>query len=153
MDRFWPRVQKGSHDDCWLWIAGKTGKGYGTIKLKGREVLAHRLSYAWAHNIDPLSEYFADVDVLHRCDNPPCVNPAHLFSGTHADNMADAALKLRLPHGVEHFRAKLNDDLVRQIRSAGLTAKREIVEFASRIGVDESTIRCVLRGRTWRHVA
>jgi len=97
--RFWAKVEKHDVDcpccdGCWHWTASRDTRGYGRIQ-RGRKgaghIKAHRLSYQ-IHN-GP----FADaLFVLHRCDNPPCVNPAHLFLGTHRDNMDDATAKSRM---------------------------------------------------------
>lgn len=91
-DRFWPKVEK-SDDGCWTWQAARDRKGYGKIGAPGRAgwLFAHRVSYEIATGIT----LTPDVLVLHRCDNPPCVRPDHLFLGTHADNVADKIRKGR----------------------------------------------------------
>ncbi len=89
-ERFWTKVAKG--DNCWLWMQGKSA-GYGRFNLwrgPSHSVLAHR--YAWELTYGPIPD---DLPVLHRCDNPPCVRPDHLFLGTQADNLRDMHTKNR----------------------------------------------------------
>jgi len=99
ISRFWSKVNKDGPikrpecDQCWEWIASKIGRGYGSyyISQEQPKILAHR--HSWELHNGPIP---ADLWVLHRCDNPPCVNPSHLFLGTRSDNMKDAAAKGRI---------------------------------------------------------
>ena len=86
--RFWSKVDKGG--ECWLWMATKNGDGYGRFRHNGNLVGAHRLSYEMC--IGPIPD---GKQVLHSCDVPNCVNPEHLFLGTHRDNMIDMHKKKR----------------------------------------------------------
>jgi len=88
MERFWNKVNKSGK--CWEWTAGKDSKGYGLFKLNGKMVLAHRRSWILTNGEIPLG-----MGILHKCDNPSCVNPKHLFIGNHQTNMADRDLKER----------------------------------------------------------
>jgi hypothetical protein len=88
--RFYSKVAVKSPDECWLWLASLDDKGYGAFKLSGRMQKAHRVSWLFAHGDT------GGLGVLHSCDTPACVNPAHLFLGTHSDNMKDCAAKRRL---------------------------------------------------------
>jgi len=90
MERIWSKVAKAGADECWPWTHGKTLAGYGQTTVNGEKRLAHRL--AWELAVGPIP---AGLCILHRCDNPPCCNPAHLFLGTKKDNAADAIAKGR----------------------------------------------------------
>lgn len=152
-ERFWRKVDKNGPTPahrpdlgpCWPWTAYRNGKGYGRRAAPG-DTYAHRLAYALAYGPVP-----AGLWVLHRCDNPPCCNPAHLFLGTNMDNMRDMAEKGRrvpLP-GARNGRAKLDAGAVAEIRTlyaAGAATQREL---AQRFGVTRPAIGYVVRCRTW----
>lgn len=102
----WDRVD-ASGDGCWEWTGGRFTTGYGAFWVAGKTTKAHRAAYESVHGPTP-------ARVLHRCDNPPCCNPAHLFAGSMADNSRDMVAKGRGPRGVE---PRLTDGQVRLIRS------------------------------------
>lgn len=123
-DRFWSKVEKTV--DCWLWVSNVHHNGYGLIALSrnGRKkqlwARAHRVAWELTHGLIP-----AGQEVCHRCDVPRCVNPAHLFLGTHVENMADSMAKGRLTawrtRGV-----RLNGERTQQaLKSASAGAERE----------------------------
>ena len=140
-ERFWPKVDKG--DGCWEWNASRYPEGYGQFTIRGKPVKAHRVSWFLAHGEWPTQH------VLHHCDNPPCVRPDHLFEGSHADNMRDAASKGKIigfQKGVAHpWARKLTPEQVEEIRSS--TDKRAVL--AERYGVHWVTISRVKNGRAW----
>lgn len=92
-ERFWQKVVKGEPGECWVWTAAKNTYGYGCMRVpeQDRNVGAHIISWFLHYGTWPI----APLWVLHTCDNPPCVNPAHLWLGTHADNMQDMVSKGR----------------------------------------------------------
>jgi hypothetical protein len=94
--KFWDRVVKS--DGCWLWGGGRSENGYGAFYWHGKQTGAHRVAYELVHG-----SIASDMLVLHKCDNPPCVNPDHLFLGTPQDNMTDKTIKGRIPRGASHY--------------------------------------------------
>ena len=138
---------------CWLWT-GALRNGYGQFWLRRRMPRAHRLSYRY--HVGPIPD---GLCVLHNCpggDNPACVNPAHLWLGTQADNMRDMAAKGRSSRaptmfGEEHVDAKLTTNDVRAIRR-GLAAGTYQRELAATYGVSESSVSRIKTGRSWAHV-
>jgi hypothetical protein len=137
--RFWSKVAKG--DGCWEWQGERHAKGYGVFyPRKRKKVRASRLAYVLTHG--PIPD---GMQVLHRCDNPPCCNPAHLFHGTNSDNVADALSKGRMAR-------RLTADAVREIRSSPDTTEAHKA-LAARFGCSPKTVRDVMDRLTWRHVA
>ena len=130
---------------CWVWTRSTAGKGYGQIWVNGRIEYVHRVSYEVFVGRIPHG-----LLVCHKCDNPPCANPDHLFVGTHKDNYRDSVNKNRHtpPKGEEHWCRRLSDDVVRTIRNSNDTCKK----LARRFGVSERTVRGVINGETLKHV-
>jgi hypothetical protein len=94
--RYWPNVTKG--DGCWMWNGSKDGAGYGVVWVLAWPVGAHRIAYTVANG--PIAK---GLEVCHRCDAPLCVNPDHLFTATHAENMRDMREKGRWAGFPNHF--------------------------------------------------
>ena len=157
--RFLAKVDRRSDDECWLWLGyrmrpkNRKGIWHGQINTgrRGRSALTHRVAWELANGPIP-----PGMNVLHRCDNPGCVNPKHLFLGTQGDNVSDAAAKGRMPGprliGERNPTAKLTIADVRAIReeaAAGAAPKA----LAARFSVTRQNIRSILLGQTWRSVS
>ena len=144
IDRFWSKVVK-TPSGCWEWAGARNMRGYGKITVNGKKWSTHRLSMILAgHDI-------AGLLVCHHCDNPPCVNPDHLFVGTQQDNMTDMTNKGRSRH-------PLTNDEARAIRSEarfgvrGRYGNGNITELARRYNVARSTIGDIARHKTYRNI-
>ena len=144
-ERFEAKVSPEPNTGCWLWTSAVRKVGYGMFWMNGAFHGAHRVSYELY--VGPIP---AGLFVCHRCDVRSCVNPVHLFLGTQAENMADMAAKGRSSRGVRNSKARLDEDGVRRIRMLSPHVPQR--EIGRRLGVNQSTIRDVLLGRTWRHV-
>lgn len=146
---FWSSFIPEPNSGCWLWDGSVTDKGYGVVnrgRQKGEE-RAHR--WSWRIHYGPVPD---GLHVLHKCDMPCCVNPQHLFLGTHNDNMCDMRRKGRLVnlHGEAHGNAKLTADAVREIRETrGIQTNAAV---AARLGVSPSTVSMVRAGKVWRRI-
>lgn len=147
--RFWSRVKKnsGPSGKCWEWTGHRNHDGYGRAWWNGRHILAHRL--AWLLNGHSVPN---GLCLCHRCDNPPCVRPEHLFVATQKENIADSYAKGRQrtewPLGEAASNAKITADDVRMMRSSGESPK----VLAARYRLDHSNICKILRRTSWRHV-
>lgn len=140
---------KVSHQSgCWIWQGAVSGTGYGQFSVAGRTVKAHRFAYEEAFGPIP-----AGVLVCHRCDDPLCVKPSHLFLGSSADNSGDMVNKGRSfkNRGEAHGLAKLTDDQVRLMRRLALEGMptRRIAEV---FGMSRSRIGDIIRGKGWTHI-
>jgi hypothetical protein len=138
--RFWDKIDKT--DYCWNWKKKPNKNGYGFFKFGGsNNVEAHRVSWLVNFGIIPEGMY-----ICHKCDNPMCVRPTHLFLGTPADNSNDMIKKGRQPRIIGH--RKINYEVADQIRKdqlSGMTNK----ELRERYGLAKSTISYIVNGKTW----
>jgi hypothetical protein len=150
--RFWRMVDVRGEDDCWPWLAGVDGNGYGTFRLANGRIGAHRFALG-----DALGRPVpADLRAIHSCDNPPCCNPRHLREGTPKDNTGDMLARGRNRYGTRRGEqspsARLTAADVAQIRAlvdAGATR----TACARMYGVSLSAVSSVALRKTWRHVA
>lgn len=142
--RFWRYVLDPSA--CWEWRGARNPAGYGTVSDGGRKRLASRA--AWELRFGPIPE---GLHVLHRCDNPPCVNPDHLFLGTDLDNAKDREAKNRTSRGVRHYNAKLTDEIVIAMRRAADEGK-STTEIGEMFGTTRFVAYKVISRQTWKHV-
>jgi hypothetical protein len=145
-DRFWPKVNKRGPKDpntgtrCWVWTKSLNNTGYGQFWIPGRPPWkAHRVAWELTHG--PIKP---EINILHRCDRPSCVNPDHLFTGTLADNNRDMWDK-----GRARGPAVLTADIVREIRSKPWMSQHQL---AIAYGVSQANIQAILSRRTWKHV-
>ncbi|MBW4482976.1 MAG: HNH endonuclease [Tildeniella torsiva UHER 1998/13D] len=158
-ERLWSRVVKGERDECWEWKGTRNQKGYGTfaIRINGKQIrfIVHRLSYALEHNHDP-----GKLFTCHRCDNPPCVNPHHLFLGTARANNLDAFRKGR--NQVVGAYAKCGEDNVRSLYTREQVAEMRklaneegwgVPELRAEFGGSRGGVHAILSGANWKNIA
>jgi hypothetical protein len=140
-----------SHTDksgnCWEWTASKRN-GYGRIKVDKSMLSVHRLVYEMTNG-----KISKEMSVCHKCDNPSCVNPDHLFLGTHSDNMRDMVSKNRRDSkGSKNGRSLLTEPSVRIIKKLLLEGFMLQKDIASKFNVSISTISGINQDKTWRHI-
>lgn len=150
LDRFWANVARGADSDCWEWSGARIRNGYGRFWTGEREMKAHRYSYEL--HVGPIPD---GLLVCHSCDNPPCVNPAHLWVGTNDDNMADKKAKgrnptgdangsrrfiERMPRGERHSAATITNRQASEIIAAYEAGGVTQTQLAARYGASQSTV-------------
>jgi hypothetical protein len=142
--RFWSKVKKVG--DCLEWIGCRDACGYGKLTRNGRPWTAHRYAYHMFHSGIP-----DGMCVCHACDNPACVNPNHLFVGTHQDNMRDRDDKQRGTAGERNRHAKLTSDDVRKIRASAAMGVPQW-KLVNMFGVSCGRISEIVSRKSWRHI-
>lgn len=168
LERFLSKVDRegpvaGDLGPCWIWTAARNPLGYGAFGLCGRVTPAHRASCV-LHGIEIPCGHI----VCHRCDNPPCVNPAHLFVGTHRDNIDDKIRKgrqargsrhssvthpERVPRGDSHGCAVLTSADVIEIRRAYAAGGVTQESIARLYEIHQGTVSAIVNRKKWRHIA
>jgi len=154
-ERFWAKVRKLGPEECWEWQARRTDAGYGQIGAGARSeglLYAHRLSYRLATGTDP-----GESLVCHRCDNPPCVNPAHLFLGSSRDNSRDARDKNRIilpevTRGEDNNKAKITDAQAREIYRRRALEREPLPNLVQEFNLTPASIWNIATRRTWQHI-
>ena len=149
-NRFWKKINKT--DGCWEWLGGTDRRGYGRFYINrngvGRTDGAHRVSWEFANGKIPDGLF-----VCHRCDNPSCVRPDHLFLGTYQDNITDMVKKGRnkypVLYGEDSPRSKLTQDQVDEIRKRYIPYKVSSIDLAKEYGTSQSNIDRILKHKTW----
>ena len=144
-ERFWEKVRKTN--SCWLWTGVPNKEGYGRFYVNGADVYTHRYSYQLHYGSIP-----DGLDVLHECDTPACVNPAHLKTGTQTDNMKDKEARGRgnQPKGEQCGQAKVTEAMVQKIHAdyaKGLTQK----QIASTLPISQVQVSNILNGKAWKN--
>lgn len=150
MQRFWDKVDKT--DGCWLWTAARNTKGYGRFRVDGNLVSPHRFAYEL--EVGPIPN---GLWVLHHCDNPRCVNPGHLFLGTHSDNMRDSFAKGRMDmqgRGVKAGRAlaRLPDDEAKTAIEEYRGGRKTQVGLAGEYGISVRAMGDIIRRTSYKHL-
>ena len=142
IDRFMNKIKK-LPNGCWEWQKTKHADGYGKFFYKSRHWGAHRWIYEYTYGP-------TDLFICHKCDNPSCVNPAHLFTGTHQDNMRDKVSKNRQSKGEVAGRAKITeqDAIYIKYNSDNLTCD----DLAIKFNLSPSAINHIRKGRNWKHI-
>lgn len=154
IEYFWARVRKNDLTGCWNWIADKDKDGYGyaylgktriegTKKYIKHRDKTHRLSWNMHNGAIP-----EGLCVLHKCDNPSCVNPDHLFIGTKKQNSEDMVAKQRNQRGEQRPLAKVTEEQVREIRAS----KESLTKIGAKYGLAFQTVSQIKNRKTWRHV-
>jgi predicted XRE-type DNA-binding protein len=164
-DRFWSKVNILDDEHCWDWVAGKNQKGYGEFKIDGSMYRANRVSWIICNS----NEIPDGMIICHKCDNPSCVNPNHLFLGTHSENMVDMTKKDSAakgmynganthpenrpsPAGEINGRSKLKETDVEKILIMYHEDNKSQFEISENFGVSESTISLIVNGKTWKNI-
>lgn len=151
LERFWDKVDRRDPDDCWMWQANKNEDGYGLIRYNRRITGAHRVVLLMTGVEIP-----KDKEVMHSCDNPGCVNPAHLSLGSHHENILDMVSKGRYsearPRGQAHSSTKLSDVEVLAIRATFDARTKTSAALAREHGMSTSAMYSLTHRKTWKHL-
>lgn len=143
--RFWENVIKT--DYCWNWVGRVNLEGYGLISENGKQYRANRISYQMKNG--PIKN---EMLICHKCNNPNCVNPDHLYEGTPKENSQDMILAGHSRKGIKNTNAILNEEKVLQIRKIYKEKKTSYKALSINFEVSEATIGQIIRRDTWTHI-
>lgn len=151
IQRFWSKVDIKDKDSCWEWLDGKNENGYGRITVNGKVFNAHRLSYMIEHKLEFIPE---SMCICHRCDNPGCVSPHHLFMGTKTDNTYDMVNKGRnnCGRGEDHGRTNLHNEDIIFIRENYANGIMTVKDLSNKFSIGVDGIRRIINGQMWKLV-
>jgi hypothetical protein len=140
-DRIWNKIDKSG--DCWNWTAALHGKGYGAVQFEGRIQNAHRVIWKLVNGPIP-----SGYEICHKCDNPRCCRPDHLFLGTSSENKADCIAKGRHARGERNGRSVLSQLIVSSI----IADSRSQQDIAASFGINQSTVSRLKTRKRWKHL-
>ena len=147
-ERFWSHVSVSELiEECWSWTLQRDRDGYGRLTWFRKRRGAHQIAYELHHGVS-----VAGKSVCHRCDNPACCNPFHLYLGTHQQNMQDRNQRQRTASGERNGRARLTWPLVREIRAAYKPFKCSAPKLAEQFGVNIHVVKDIIANKTWREL-
>ncbi len=156
IDRFWAKVQTAGPDECWLWTSACGAAGYGEYRICENNIRyryrAHRIAYALSVGF-PEGHEQEDIVIRHTCDNRLCVNPAHLESGSHSDNVRDRVERNRSAKGSKNGRAKLTEEGVKIARYCMNELGIDHRVLAKVAGMDPTCFRKIKDGEMWKDIA
>lgn len=150
VNKFWSKVKVADHSQCWEWQGARNHQGYGNFSINRKPYIAHRIAYKLRYKNDP-----QQLQVCHKCDNPSCCNPTHLFLGTNLDNVKDRDMKGRqsktslFKKGEMNPRAKLTSADVAKIRAKYKEYEYGYKKLAKEFNSHYANIRRIVKGLQW----
>lgn len=146
-ESFWLRVDKHAPNGCWEWQSTMNDRGYGVLRFQGLKGMAHRVAFELTNG--PIPD---GLCLLHRCDNPRCVNPAHLFLGTKGDNARDMVQKQRSLIGERNHKAKITREQATEISRLYATGKYPQQRIAAQFGIGQGQVSKIVRRTEWHNL-